>query len=782
MDSNNNLYVQGAYPFPNSNIDPALKSQPDYCLLWSKAVWSLYKLGGTSWGFEITDYFNRMRRYSEGTQDNLQYKSWLKNEELTDRESLTIWDDNDYTKEMKRKGYGAIMFQNLSPAAKILNSLHGLLDKADYDIMADTIDTDSRGLIEFEKYKRFHQAKDVEFQNQFKKNAGIPIDEPTDFPRTKEELDAFEAREGFKLNIAKTMQKLLRHTFHASGWDSVIRKKVLDDLIVTKYATILDYFDEETQSFKAMWLDPAKVVMQFSNETDYSDSEYTGVHTLWTISNVRLKCPWLSEEELVSLAKNNRGKYGNPNRWSEKYSHLDPATRGYGFDNWKVTVFRVFWIDSDSYRSLYWKGKGSLRVKDIGYNSIVKPLTQGQKARGFQQDVKKTAVRQVYQCHWIVDTDIVFDYGKYYMAARPEFTKPKLPIHAVQLLQPSLIDRLVPLFDHIAITWLQFQNDLANMVQRGYAINMGMLMSVVMNGKDLDPAQIISLWKQKGLLPYMMSPNGNYAGGMALPVTEINGGLGKRVEETETALSMYYKEIENVTGINPLALGASPDPNAPVATAEAALRATANVIKPIVDALFEEKQSIAESLCLRIQIGLRVSDKIRKAYAGIVNPNDIATMAMAEQNDVKYGIMLRARPDDKQRATIVRYMELAIQQGTITPPEAMYFTERIDSGADIIEVRQEIDYAIKKNIENQQKMQQANIDRQNQGLMQQQQMKDQNQAQLINLESQGKIAEENTRAMSKARIARMTENYKLLSDTQKEAMAENGIVLNNSSR
>lgn len=779
-----NKYVNGEYNFPNSNINPKLKTEEPYCMDYTKALFSLYQKNATSWGVNTLEYFDNMRRYANGDQDNYQYLSFIKNGDTEDDSAIpTIYDDNaSFTKEFKRKGLGTIMTQNLSPATKILNSIHGMLDKLDYDIMADTIDADSRGLVEFTKYKKYHEAKDIAFQMEFKKKAGLPVDQPTNFPKTKEELDAFEAKEGFKLNVAKAMQKLVRHSFNISHWDTVTRKKVIDDLITTGYGVVMDFFDEETQTFQTKWLDPKYAGIQFSNETDYSDSEYGYYMDTMTISNLRAKLPELTDEEIVSLAKNNTGRFENPKRWNERYSKLDKTTNSYGCDSFKVCVFKSFWIDTDSHKSIYWKGKGSERVIDIGYDSKVKELTDGQKIRGFKQNIKKTSVRQVYQCSWIVDSDICFDYGKYHMAPRPEMTQPKIPIHAEQLLQHSIVYNLVPIFDHIAITWLQFQNDLANMVQRGYAINMAMLMNVQMNGKDLDPASVLTMWKQKGLLPYMLSMNGNYQGGMALPITPIEGGLGKRVEETSTAFEFYYRQIENTVGINPLALGASPDPNAPVSTSEAALRATSNVLKPIIDATFELKESLAESLCLRIQIGLRVSDKIRKSYAGVVSPNDIRAMMMAEQSNVKYGISLRARPDEKQRAMVMNFMGIAIQAGQITPVEAMYFSERIESGADITEVRQEIDYAIQKNKEQAQQEKMAMIDQQNKGLMGIQQQKDDNAAKQSVLETQGKVVQEQTRGQNKQKNILMEANIDFLMQLREAADAEAGILTNTKSR
>lgn len=737
------------YPFPSTNVNPKLKLQPEYCKKWAKAIYSQFISGGTSWSQASQSFFKDMRAYAAGQQDASQYRSFIKNDDDTSDNTTiaTIYDDNLFTKEAKRRGYMKGLFQNLSPAPKILSSLIGLIGKVDYDIMADTIDANSTGMVEFMKYKKFHEAKDRDFQIEYKKNAGIPVDEEVNFPKTIEELEAFEAREGFKLNVAKAMQKILRYSFADSGWDTDIDDKQIDDLVTFGYCTAMDVFDDETQTFKAQWIDPARTVMQFSHEHDYSDSEYGGYfEDNMTISNLRRKRPDLTEPQIIELAKANVGKFDNPKQWNDKYSLLDPSTNTTAVESWKVSVFKAYWIDTDTIRDIYWKGKGSERVIDIGFDSKVKPLTEAQKAKNFKQDVKQVPVRLVYQCSWVVDSDICFDYGKYHMAARPEMTKPKLPLHARQLLQTAIIYRLVPILDMIAVTWLQFLNDLANMVQRGYAINMAMLMNVAMNGKDLDPANILTLWKQKGLLPYMPSMNGNYTGGMPIPITPIEGGLGKRVEETMVALTMYYQQIENTIGINPLSLGATPDPNAPVGTSEAALQATFNVLRPIMDARLRQKESVAKSLCLRIQIGLRVSDRIRKAYAGIVNPSDIKAMIMAESSGTQYGIMLRARPDEAQKLSVKKYLELEVTKGTLSSADAMYFEERILTGADISEIRQELSYAIEKNKEKEQENKMAAVTEQNKGLQELEQQKAQNLAKQSFLETKGKILEEQNRS------------------------------------
>lgn len=767
-------YVSGEYPFPNTDINPELKTE-NYCRRWAQAIYSLWCKNETEWGVESVNRFRENRAYAQAQQDTMQYQSFLKSKLSSDDEIL-LWSDNSFTKEAKRKGYYNLMFENISPAPKILSAFHGMLDKADYDILVDMVDAESRGLVEYFKYKKFFEARDREFQVEFKTKAGLPIDEEVNFPKTKEELEVFEAREGFKLNIAKSMQKLMRHVFYQSDWEGVVRKKVIDDLLTTRYATVVDYYDDRDNQFKCKWKDPCDVVIQHSNEFDFSDATYGGYFERIPIGWLRRKLPDVPLEDIIKLAKKYVGKLGNPKRWEEKYSALDPSTGACGVDSWRIPVFTAYWIDTDIYKSIYWKGKGSERVIDIAYDYKPKPLTKSQIERGFQQEIRKKHVQQVYQCTWVIDSDIAYDWGKFYMGARPKENITKLPIHAERLLGPSLIDQIRPILDRIALVWLQFLNDMANMISRGYAINMYMLMGISMNGKDLDPAAILNMVKRKGILPYMPGPQGTYTGGMPTPITPIEGGLGRRVEETSLALQMLYKSLEDIAGINPLVMGVSPDVKQAVGTSEISSRAVLNIIKPITDSIFEIKQSLAVSLCSRLQIGLRVSEDIRRAYAGVVPPQDIMSMIMAESSGARYGLMLRARPDDNQRASILKYIELAVQQGYLSVSSAMYYTERIIAGDDAITIRQELDYEIKKERERLQSEKLQAIDRQNQGLAAIEQNKAERDARLAQLQGQIDIQEEIIRGQIKKSLSIVENNSKLLDQLREEYLMEKGML------
>jgi hypothetical protein len=754
--------------WPKRDIPPEEKDEK-YCINNAKAIQGLYEGNGAAWGYDAQSFFDTMRAYSNGEQETSQYKSFLTSTNTSSGEPFVLYDDSsEATIKAKRGGYYNLLWQNLSPASKIMSSLQGALGSYDYDLYCDTIDANSRGLIEFEKYKKFFESQDQKFQIEYKRKAGIPFDEQIDFPKTLEELQAYEAREGFKLNIAKAIQKVLRYSFDISDWDGNIRKKLIDDLICLGYCATQDYYDDEDKCFKTKWLDPKRVVVQYSHEYDYADSDWAGYYSLWSISNIRRKLikegKYTNEDDLYQLAHSNANNFNNPVlKWGERHSMLDPTSNTYLYDDLKVAVLEAYWIDTDTYKTLHYNNNSGREMsKEIGLNDKITPLTKNQIAKGKKQEVTETNIRVVYQCSWIVGSDICFDWGKMHMAARPQPSKPKLPIHVEQLLQPSIMYRLRPILDSIALVWLQHQNDMAKMITRGYAVNMAMLMGITMNGKQLDPADILTLWKQTGMLPYMYGYTGNYGGGAATPVTPIEGGLGNRIQETAMALETNFKLIEEIVGINPVAMGSTPTEGSQVGTTEMAMQATSNVLKPIVEGIFETKKSIGESLMLRYQIGVRVSSDIREALSGVVSPADVRTLMLAEHNGVQYGLSLKPKPTDARKAEFKRYMELEVTKGTLSSVEGMYFIERMESGADMIDLRQEISYAIEKATERKQKEALMTIQEQNKGNMELEQQKGQNEQGKITAEAQAKIAEEVARGQIKERLTKLDGNYKLM--------------------
>jgi len=737
-------YKSSQYQFPDRRIDPRKKGK-EYCRKNAEAIYALYLRGKTAFPQDSQNTFNELRLYANGQQSRDQYKSWLLQDNSENSSGAGTWDDTVLNRVAKREGWYNVLWDNISPAPKIMSMLHGLFDDTEWDIFVDNIDQHSQDLLEHEKYKMIVQGQHEDWQIEYKKNAGIPIDEGVVYPKSKEEFDMAVASEGFKLNIAKAMEKLIEHSFEVSRWSDVIKKKLVDDLAAIGYGATRDIYDPEDGFFKTQYRDIARIVMQYSSESDYNDSEYAGYFGYITVSRLRQKRPDLREEEIKKLAYAHLGYYDNPTDkgdWEAFFSQIDPLTNAYRYDEFKVPTFEAEWIDTDSEKRVEVTnvhGKKTYVKKD--FDEEVKPLSKKQKARGAAQEVKYTEKRVPYQCTWVIGSDIAFDCGRVHIAPRPQPSKPRLTFHVEQLMQPSYIRQLKPILDNIQIIWLRWQNSLAKMIERGYAINVQMLMNISDGEKKWKLGDVIKMWKQTGVMPFMQSVSGGYQGGDVTPVREIAGGLGSRLEETIAAFEYEFRLIEDIVGFNPASLGSTPETGAAVRNVQAAMQSTNNVVKPLMKAVMEVKAGVAESLMSRLQIAIRANEYIRKSYSGVVSKTDIKIMQLAEKDQVKYGLSMKPRPDANFRAQLSEYVKAAVQSGRdggvgLEMPEAMLIEEQLYRGINVTEIRQQISYMLSKNKEQAQQEKMAAIDRQNQGLQAVEQQKQQADAQKLQAEAQ----------------------------------------------
>jgi hypothetical protein len=779
-------YAGYEYSFPHRDRNPKEKDAK-YHRNNAEAVYSLFLRNKTSFGLLTINDFLTNRLYSNGDQPIDQYKSFLMHEETEDGSTVSIgsFDDTHIGKLSKRSGWGNVLFKNVSPAPLYLNAIHGMLDKYDWDVYADTIDSNSNDLKENLAYTKLCEGIHANWQVEYKKNAGIPVDENTVLPKSVEELKMFEAKDGFKLNVARAMQKLTRHAFNISDWDGDIRKKVVDDLVCLGYGAVRDYFDSEDSKWKVSYVDPARLVIQFSNEYDYDDAEYCGYFHYWTISNLRNKLPDVPENDWYALAHAAYTLYGNPrDRWESFYSQLDPTTATYRYDGFKVPIFECQWMDTDIEKKLYYKSvRGRNSIINLDYDSEVKPLDQEKINAGANQEIKRIYKRHVRQCFWVLNTDYVFDWGPVQMASREGLSKPHLTFHVEQLLQPSLIKRMIPILDQISMLFLRWQNSLAMMRERGYAVNVSMLANVTFGGKILKPKEVLEIWQKTGrlLYSYTNTPTGLYSGGAAIPVTEMEGGLGKRVEETMKALEMQFWELEKITGINMATLGMTPLPQTGKDTQKDTPIQTPNVLQIVINAVMEIKRSVAISLLRRTQIGLRNDEKIREAYAGVVGKQDIDALVMMEGDGVQYGIELRPRPDQAQRATFRQWIQVALQNTREQRPgidlnDAIYFESKLNNGADLNELEKELEYAIEKNKQEAQQNSMMMIQQQAQANAQAEQSKAQGQMAIDQNVSQGKIQEESVRGNVKDSLLTKEYNMEILKQLMAGADAEDGLL------
>jgi len=380
----------------------------------------------------------------------------------------------------------------------------------------------------------------------------------------------------------------------------------------------------------------------------------------------------------------------------------------------------------------------------------------------------------LYECSWVVGTEYTYNCGPVQMAPKDANYRPTLRLKVEQLGQKSITEQLYPVYDQFFIAWLRYQNSMAYMVERGYAVNMGMLMNLT-DGKNkkMSWGDAIKLMKQTGFLPFMTSIPGNYQGGAISPLVPIEGGIGKRLEESIKTFEWCFWMIENITGLNPIALGSTPQRDVPVTTTQMSLQGTSNTLKPIIVAIMELKKNTATSLLRRIQVGLRNDSNIRASYTGVIGEADMEAIVAAERDLARYGLSLNFRPDYAFKEKLRKYIELCLQPGRdgiapLSPDDALYFEERLDQGGDLMEIRQQIKYTIEKNRQREFAERQANIREQNEGLRRIEEQKTQGEAAMKQMDAELNAMRANIEVMNQIKLNRHKGNIDLFEELVKQ--------------
>lgn len=337
-----------------------------------------------------------------------------------------------------------------------------------------------------------------------------------------------------------------------------------------------------------------------------------------------------------------------------------------------------------------------------------------------------------------------------------------------------MIELIYPVLDQFEVTWYRYQNLRAQAIESGFAVDFGMLINLTDgDGKKYPLNDILQMWKQTGILPFMSSRLGNYQGGAVTPVSALPNNLLAGIQGIQADFALQFQLLEQITGINPVALGQSPNPEAPVSTTQAALQSTINVLKPVATASREIKENIAVNLMAMIQAGIKADGGIEKSYALVVGDSILGYIKEAEKDGAQYGIKMEAKPDQLFKQNIAEYIKIALQNGRdgkagMDIPQAMLMDERLLRGEDITQLRHDITFFIEKSKRELARREERNIMLQNQQLQQLEQMKQQGEAQL----TRGKAMVAQAGEAEKRKTERMVQNYqfidKLLETAQRE--------------
>ena len=739
MIFNPDAYKKGNYSMVDREDKTLDKESKEYNLKVAQYVYSQFCSGAT---YISHDYYTSVRRnrdYALGQQDQGIYKDLFYGKEQNNN-TLENFDMNN-SRYARKKAYANLNFTIQSPMPRVMDSIVNKLSELVNRVSVDAGDEFSGAERENLKWGTYVDGKYREQLDSLKALMALPTQDKGYTPKNIEELNLYEAEGGFKLSYEEVMERLLKYAFDQSLWEEQTVEMVLRDLVTLGYAVVEDEYDKHSGQVKSRYVDAEYAGVQYSRQDANYNPDFGFYVDMVKISELAKKGVDVTQlEEMISTYSN---QFGNPSAEDWNKQNKVPSNVYYStLDQWVVPVFVVKWIDVEHKTEKQYKNRqGKIRTKSVDKKYKYK---NGEKEL-------YTRVKMVRKVHWVISSEVVYEYGLCEFQARDGKKEPVLPIHMAQVSNRPIVPRLLPSLDQYMNGWMKLQQGLSMAAMNGYAINMDAVSNLKMGDEKLHPKEVLRIWRQTGNLFFKPTDvAGRPNMGQVRPIEQLQGGAGAVIAEAIQVMDVAMRQIEELTGINPVSMGANPSPDQGKAVTEFAIMGTNDILKGVLKRANILKSNVARAMCLRLSHVIESDSRAFNAYKDVVGKTSLEVVKIANGHDVKYGIRTHARPTASEIQAIRDMLALALKNGRdgkarITEADYIRFETMLASGESLKRIALLLDFALDKAQAAEEakasKLQQENI----QGTQMLEQQKSQQRVQESAMETQSQIAQENVK-------------------------------------
>ncbi len=523
-------------------------------------------------------------------------------------------------------------------------------------------------------------------------------------PGEAEDLEELKIQKDWtwKHNAAIEMETATELIYNNNYVDELI-KQVDEDNFDYGMSGFRSYIDSNN-SIKIRKVSVPSLITNHCQKRDFSDLRYAGEVLNLTIADLK---QWagdkFDEKQYEEIAKKWTGKLSNPTAIPKD----DSFARGY--DDFRIQVLDMeFYSDNES---VYEKRKNRKGNPVTGKTQFYKKQKEGSK-----KQIKRVSYKVVYKGCWIIDSDFIFNEGlcTNMQRVKTNLTDVRMSFHLFaynfwEMRTSSIMEQLIPIADAIQIAWYRIQHCIAEAVPKGLQIDLDALEDIPLgkNGSQLTPMEIISLFKQKGVLIYRSKDlEGNLTN--YKPIAELENGVSGDLERYTNIINFNMNLVRSIIGLNEATDGSSPDPRMLTTTANMAEAGSNNALYSLILSRKKLLEDMAESTILKLQDVMKRGGKV----AGYVTALGKGTKKWFELSPNisrhEYGFKLEDKATPQQKEILRNMMMAKLGEDTIELEDA-FFIESIDN---LKIAEQVLSYRVKKRKEKKQQeamqMQQMN--------------------------------------------------------------------------
>ena len=550
----------------------------------------------------------------------------------------------------------------------------------------------------------------------------------------------------YKQGVETAMESSINYELSKNEYDN-LKYRVDYDLTTVGIGAMKHQFIPG-EGIKIDYVDPANLVYSETESRFYDDCYYFGEIRRIHVTELQVQFPYLNPEQILMLEKMGDDTADNYNGTTYNQERQE---RGFV----DVLFFCYKTIHNETYKI---KESTMGTPKAIEKDSTFNPPKD--KRAGFEKTSRSNEV--IYEGVKVVGHSIMLKWELQKNMIRPSLHSPKVIMPYI-VASPkqykgkiySLVRRMEKYADAIQLINLKIQQVIQKMTPSGIFIDVDGLAEIDLgNGQSYNAQTAIDMYLQTGtVVGRSLTDDGEFNNGR-VPIQELQGSGGQQIQVLLAAYEYNLQQIRNVTGLNEARDGSQPDPKALVGVQKLAALNSNTATKHILESGEYIKRRLAEGLALRINDVLDYSPT-KKDYITSIGKYNVGILEhLGKMSAHEYGIFINLGPDEEEQAKLDAAIQAAISRGELKIEDQLEIMEirNVRLANQVLRLRRE------KRVADEQKMQQENIDRQNEGLIQVAQQTEQAKAQMESAKAAAQIEVDNNKAQHEmAKLQRETE-------------------------
>jgi hypothetical protein len=657
---------QATNTYPNQQIDPREKGY-DWILQYCKAAW------GDSRGYVPNNMLNfgqskmnEIREYALGRQSTTKYKKLLNVDEQQDKTWLNI----DWTPPSFLTKFREIAISKLVQRR--------------YDINAFAVDPIAKS----EEDNYFTEMKVKILMREAAQKAGNQelLNSPVLAPQPGEAQDLeqlkMEEQFGYKHVMSMEAEMAASLAMYQNKFEEK-RKRTIENLFDFGMGGYTEYIDENGQ-VKLREINPENMVLSYCAKNDFSDLVHWGEVREVYVGDL---APWFTVEQMNQIVQSVAGRFGNPSNfmygtdYSKYWNRFKVLVLDFEFLSWNDYTYKEEVDNRGNVRF------GKTKYQDATKLSVTKegvidkmgtiPNMIDFSMKGQPEPVFMPVTRKVvYKCKWLIQTDYMYDWGMSENQIRKPSswwdTKLNIQLYSWNFYKmrfAGITERLIPLEDKASLTWFKLQNMSNKLIPYLINIDLNALEGVDFGGggEKMNPTKVMDFIFSNFVVPYrstdLLSQNPNYK-----PVSiEASGQLavfGQLYQELQNTLDM----MRQISGLNELTDGSTPNAKTLVPVANAAMESTNNALYLLAFADKQLIQDLADAIVSKVQIAVKLG-KV-EGYARSLGEETVKFFQINPDISIhEFGIFIEDVPSSFERQELIQELNIRDSQGLIEPED-----------------------------------------------------------------------------------------------------------------